>query len=307
MNRHMKFLSFFVCLILSLSCYGQTQNWQLVILGMAQDAGYPQAGCQKACCRSYWEGLNKEQHATCLGLLDTKTKKAWLFEATPDIKDQLFALDTLGYELAGIFLTHAHIGHYAGLIHLGREVMGTRGMPVYAMPKMKAFLENNGPWSQLVTLKNIDIQPLQNEQTVILGKGMQVTPVIVPHRDEYSETVGYIITSGSTSVLFIPDINKWETWDKNLAEEIAKVDYALLDASFFADGELPGRDMSKIPHPFTSETMKLLENQDSIQRNKVHFIHFNHTNPAMFSSPERKSVYDKGFNIVYEGMIINLK
>lgn len=285
----------------------QNTNWQVIVLGMAQDAGYPQAGCKKSCCEAYWQGLNKRQNATCLGLLNTISKKAWLFEATPDIKNQLHALDTLGYELSGIFLTHAHIGHYAGLIHLGREVMGTSDIPVYAMPKMKRFLENNGPWSQLVELNNISLKELKKESSISLGQDLKVTPFLVPHRDEYSETVGYNISTSKNSMLFIPDINKWETWNKNLADEIKNTDYALLDAAFFADGELPGRDMSKIPHPFTTETMELLKELPHEEKSKVHFIHFNHTNPALFESKESNQVLENGFNIVYEGMIFSLK
>ena len=273
---------------------------------MAQDAGYPQAGCEKSCCEAYWKGQNPKQHPTCLALLNEQSKEAWLFEATPDIKDQIRALDTLGYQLSGIFLSHAHIGHYAGLIHLGREVMGTANMPVFAMPKMKAFLENNGPWSQLVELNNIKLKELKNEEAVVLNGSAKVTPVLVPHRDEYSETVGFKIAGPEQSILFIPDINKWETWNKDLAEEIKEVDYAFLDSSFFADGELPGRDMSKIPHPFTSETMELLKNLPAEEKGKVHFIHFNHTNPSLFNSPQRNQIFEKGFNIVKEGLIVKL-
>jgi len=31
------------------------------------------------------------------------------------------------------------MGHYTGLMHFGREVMGTNNLPVYAMPKMKTL------------------------------------------------------------------------------------------------------------------------------------------------------------------------
>ncbi|WP_422359505.1 MBL fold metallo-hydrolase [Reichenbachiella sp.] len=290
----------------NLRCAQSEDNWKLIVLGIAQDAGYPQAGCKKSCCKAYWKGQNPKQHPTCLALLNNQSKEAWLFEATPDFKDQMRALDTLGYQLSGIFLTHAHIGHYSGLIHLGREVMGTKTIPVYAMPKMKSFLENNGPWSQLVSLNNIELKELKNEKSVRLNASTKVTPFLVPHRDEYSETVGFKIAGLNQTILFIPDINKWETWNKDLAEEIKKVDYAFLDASFFADGELPGRDMSKIPHPFTSETMELLQDLPIKEKSKVHFIHFNHTNPALFNSPERKQVLKKGFNIVKEGQMIDL-
>eukprot|EP00957_Ditylum_brightwellii_P156501 11911053-Ditylum_brightwellii.AAC.1 len=63
----------------------------------------------------------------------------------------------------GIFLTHAHIGHYTGLMYLGREALGAVDVPVYAMPRMRSFLKNNGPWSQLVSLGNINIQNLEEK------------------------------------------------------------------------------------------------------------------------------------------------
>ncbi|MEP2025914.1 MAG: MBL fold metallo-hydrolase [Reichenbachiella sp.] len=299
-------VTLFVIILIYSSSQAQKADWQVIVLGMAQDAGYPQAGCKKSCCEAYWTGENPKQHATCLALLNNQSKEAWLFEATPDIKAQWHALDTLGYQVAGIFLTHAHIGHYAGLIHLGREVMGTNNIPVYVMPKMKNFLEANGPWSQLVSLNNIALKELKNEEAIMLNGMAKVTPILVPHRDEYSETVGYHIAGPNQTILFIPDINKWETWNKNLASEISQVNYALLDAAFFADGELPGRDMSKIPHPFTTETMELLKGLPTKEKSKVHFIHFNHTNPALFDSPERNQVLKKGFNVVNEGMVIDL-
>jgi len=31
--------------------------------------------------------------------------------------------------LSGIFLTHRHIGHYAGLMYLGKEVIGAKDLP----------------------------------------------------------------------------------------------------------------------------------------------------------------------------------
>ena len=52
----------------------------------------------------------------------------------------------------GIFLTHAHIGHYSGLIHLGKEALGAKGISVYAMPKMSFFLKRK--WTMESTCKN---------------------------------------------------------------------------------------------------------------------------------------------------------
>jgi len=96
--------------------------------------------------------------------------------------------------------------------------------PVYAMPKMKMFLENNGPWNQLVSEENISIQSLQNETMVKLTSQFSVLSFTVPHRDEFSETVGYKIIGPNKSVLFIPDIDKWHLWVKDIVEEIEQVD-----------------------------------------------------------------------------------
>lgn len=285
-----------------------TDNPFIVVLGVAQDAGYPQAG-QKQEWELIKERTARPKNAVALGLVDPTTKQRWLFEATPDFKLQLQMLDdvsqTNNYPLDGIFLTHAHIGHYTGLIHLGREVMGTSGVPVYAMPKMKAFLEENGPWSQLVDLNNIEIKPQQDSITIQLNSSVSVTPFTVPHRDEFSETVGYEIRVKDKSIIFIPDIDKWSKWNQDIIEAIRKSDMALLDASFFKNGEIPGRDMSEIPHPFVEESMSLFGKLSDEDKAKVYFIHFNHTNPLNFSdSDESKLVREKGFKIAYEGQIM---
>ena len=278
----------------------------LYILGVAQDAGYPQTGCYEVHCMPGWQDASLRRSTVSLGLIDPVSNKKYLFDATPGFPAQFYELEmeapTERYELAGIFLTHAHIGHYTGLMFLGHEAMGASNVPVYAMPRMSAFLKDNGPWSQLVSYKNIVLTPLHDDKTVSLGS-LKVTPFLVPHRDEYSETVGYRIDGPNKSALFIPDINKWSEWHTDLAELIKTVDYALIDATFYADGELPGRDMSKVPHPFVTESMELLEDRSVGERNKVWFIHMNHSNPLLNpQSKESKSVQSKGFNVAVEGI-----
>jgi pyrroloquinoline quinone biosynthesis protein B len=191
-------------------------------------------------------------------------------------------------------------------MHLGREAMGTRDMPVYAMPRMSAFLRDNGPWSQLVSLGNIELRALQHMTPVNLS-AVTVTPFLVPHRDEYSETVGYRIQGPKRSAIFIPDINKWEDWDESIVEMVESVDYALIDASFFADGELGNRDMSQIPHPFVAETMALFEDSSLTVRDRIWFIHMNQSNPLLNSNTEQtRMVLENGFNVAREGVRLPL-
>ena len=282
----------------------------LFVLGVAQDAGYPQAGCYQPHCMRGWENLELRRGATSIALVDPAVKAKYLFDATPNLPEQLYALEeeapSAQYSLAGVFLTHAHIGHYAGLMFFGHEAMGGKQIPVYAMPRMQNYLTTNGPWSQLVSYNNIALQTLQHNKPVEFAN-ISVTPILVPHRDEFSETVGYVISTRHKSALFIPDINKWSVWETDLAEIIQTVDYALLDATFFGDGELPGRDMSKVPHPLVTETMATLNHLSARQRNKVWFIHMNHTNPLLDpSSRESQLVRSAGYNIAEQGIRLPL-
>ncbi len=282
----------------------------IAVLGIAQDAGYPQAGCVQDCCRAYYEGKEEKKLITCLALVDRKAGEYWLFEATPDIAAQLKYVQryTGNKDLpAGIFITHAHIGHYTGLMQLGREAMGAKDVQVWVMPRMDSFLRNNGPWSQLVQLNNIKLQTLYADSSVQLNNTFKITPFRVPHRDEYSETVGFIIQGDKKKVLFIPDIDKWEKWDRNIAEEIGKVDWALLDGTFYKNGELPGRDMKEIPHPFVEESLQYFSSLTSAEKSKVVFIHFNHSNPLLKkNSAEKEKVKKDGFAVAEEGMLIEL-
>ena len=282
----------------------------ITILGTAQDGGFPHIGCQKKCCDDFYKGISLKQKVVSLGLIDRKAQQKFLFEATPDISTQLADLENNHLKtntiINGVFITHAHIGHYAGLLYFGKEALGKKDTRVYAMPKMKGFLENNGPWSQLVTDQNIVFSDLKKDTVIQLNHSLKVTPFLVPHRDEFSETVGYKIEGKNKSALFIPDINKWSLWEKNIVEEVKKVDYAFLDATFFKEGEI-NRPMSEVPHPFIEETVDLFKNESLTTKNKVIFIHFNHTNPALQSnSRERDELELLGFRFATEGQRFKL-
>ena len=278
----------------------------MVVLGVAQDAGYPQIACKKECCQKYRDHKVPGQKVVSLGLFDPATNQKWIFEATPDFPEQLHEADKyMPGNLSGIFLTHAHIGHYTGLMYLGKEAMNAKEVPVYAMPEMQNFLKNNGPWNQLVSLKNIRLQKLKADSTIWLSDNISVTPLLVPHRDEFSETVGYAIRVNNKTVLFIPDIDKWQKWEKDIRSLVSQYAYLFLDGSFYKDGELPGRNMAEIPHPFITESMELFKDLPVTEKSKIWFIHFNHTNPLIDTvSKEYKEVKNRGFNVAAEGQKI---
>jgi pyrroloquinoline quinone biosynthesis protein B len=248
-------------------------DWRLVVLGIAQDAGIPQLGCDEPLCASIRAGQRKRERVASLGLINRTLRKAYLFDATPDFVSQVESL-TGGRLPDAIFLTHAHIGHYTGLMYLGRESVDAQHVVVYGTDRMSTFLRSNGPWSLLVSRGNIDVQAIVPGHAMDLGDGVKVTAYVVPHRDEFTDTVGFVIEGPRKKVLYIPDIDQWQKWDRDIRHMVEQVDVALLDGTFASPNELPGRAMDEIPHPLMQVTRDLLHGV----RAAVWFIHLNHTN-----------------------------
>ena len=300
-----RFFSILFIFLIPFFAFNQIEsNYTIKILGVVQDGGMPHLGNNKTCC----ENIKQDKYVTSLMLMNNENNESFLFDASPDINKQLnFMGDRIKKDLKGIFLTHAHIGHYTGLMYFGREALNSKLVNVYAMPRMKKFLEENGPWSQLVSLQNILIKELSNESKILIDSNVIVQPVEVPHRAEFSETVGYKIYGPNKTALFIPDIDKWYLWEKSIIDEIKQVDYAIIDATFFDSKEVNYRDISEIPHPFVTESMHLFDSIDIKEKNKIYFIHLNHTNPLINKqSDQYKLVRSKGYNVAEEGMKLNL-
>ena len=306
---------FLTILFIIFSCLSYSQKEfspYIIILGTIQDAGSPHMGCEKPCCISLFENPDPNRKVVSLGLVDPLEKKYWLIEASPDFITQCRELKKVsafkhGKSPDGIFLTHAHIGHYTGLMYLGKESYNSKNVPVFAMTRMKGFLIKNGPWSQLFKLNNIRINNINHQEEIKLSNNLSITPFLVPHRDEFSETVGFKINGPKKSVLFIPDIDKWGKWNKSLIKEIKSVDVALLDGTFYDNKELNNRNVSEIPHPFIVETMDLFKQEKNSEKFKINFIHFNHTNPLLDSnSAALIRLKESGFNMAKYKDVINL-
>jgi pyrroloquinoline quinone biosynthesis protein B len=260
--------------------------WEAVVLGIAQDGGVPHPGCTCARCDAAANGRAPRLHVACLGL--TNGERAYLLDATPDLPAQL---RTLGFTRPdGIFLTHAHMGHVTGLVYLGREALATRGVAVHGTASMLEFLRTNAPFRDLEEQHRVALLP--NER-VELG-GLVVEAVPVPHRSEHTDTVGYRVEGPRGSLLFIPDIDAWDTWDRDVRDEVAAVDVAYLDATFLSADELPHRDPAEIPHPFALETMARLDGLGD----RVRLIHLNHTNPLL---GDDAPAVERGFAVAREG------
>ncbi len=281
----------------------------LIVLGIAQDGGAPQAGRFDD---PRWDDTGRSRLVACLGLFDPSSGRRWMIDATPDFRRQLLDLRRASGgadrpALDGVFLTHAHIGHYTGLMFLGHESMGAKAVPVWTMPKMTGFLRRNGPWDQLVRYGNIELRPLAAGVAVQLTEGLSVTPISVPHRQEYSEVVGFRIQGRRRAALFIPDIDSWEQLDAQgvrIEDLIASVDLAYLDGTFFANGEIPGRDMTGFPHPFIRHSIRRFASLPAVERAKIRFIHLNHTNPALDpDSAASREIAAAGLKVARQGEV----
>lgn len=305
---------FIICCLILCNAALMAQSPYGLVLGIAQDGGYPQAGCSKSCCKDVWKQPEVGGHQVAsLAIIDPLTHQSWIVDATPDFPKQLqrlrIHLNDPTHMPSGIILTHAHIGHYSGLMHLGREVMGTSGIPVYVMPRMRRFLESNGPWSQLVKLNNISLQSLKADSLIALNDHIQFIPVQVPHRDEFSETIGCMLRlkdahsdvppvelapgqmmqqtlTKPRQLLYIPDIDAWEKWfpqqtAMRMQQLFSECDHVLIDGTFMNGKELGQTRMKEVPHPFIDDSQQLMSGFPEPLKRKISFIHLNHSNPMM--------------------------
>ncbi len=289
----------------------------LLVLGTAQDGGLPQIACRRECCEAARADPGRRRHVTSLLLVDPRSGRRWIFDASPDLPLQVELarghggpdLDVAGRPALfdGVFLTHAHMGHYSGLIQFGREAYGSAPVDLVGTPRMLQFLTSNGPWSLLFEGGHAQAVSLPAGSTMDLADDLHVTAIQVPHRDEFSDTVGFRIEGPEHSALYLPDIDKWTRWDRDLGVVVASVDYALLDGTFYGPDELPGRNMADVPHPFIVETMEALAREPAPPWHKVFFTHLNHSNPAADpNSAAAAAIEAAGAHVLDEGAILPL-
>ena len=291
-------------LALPAAAAGSGTGVEAVVLGIAQDGGVPHLGCRQRLCVEARRRPARRQRVASLGLLDRAAGKRFVIDATPDVQEQV---ERLGGLPDGILLTHAHIGHYLGLALLGREVLGAKRLPVYCTPSMARMLRENRPWSRLVSLENIAIQEIEPGVEFALTPALRVTAIRVPHRDEDSDTVAYLVRGPSRKLLWLPDIDKWEKWDRSierLLEDPALT--AFLDGTFFDAQEIPGRSIADIPHPLVLETVARLSPRGP-RASKVFFVHLNHTNRLLWDAAAVKDLEKWGFAVAKEGMRLPLE
>ena len=293
---------------------GAVADVELFVLGIAQDGGLPHLGCEKPCCANA-RTAGRVEYPACLGVVDHRgaSEKLLLVEATPRVEEQTALLHQLAdvhgrgrAPVDAVMVTHAHIGDYLGLALFGREVVGAKNLPVWCSPRFAGYLRGHGPWKQLVELGQIDVHAFEVGEPFAPWEGVSVRAVQVPHRDEFSDTMAYVISGPNRSVLFVPDVDAWEKAPGLLDRLLDGVDVAYLDATFYDGSELPGRSLDEIPHPLMTRTMDRLQEQAAAHPGRLRFLHLNHTNPALHDPALRARIEARGFRVAVMGERVTL-
>jgi pyrroloquinoline quinone biosynthesis protein B len=281
-----------------------------IVLGIMQDGGLPHLGCRCSRCAQAYEDPRKAEFAASLAVVDRRcdVDRVWLIDATPDIKYQLNSLGAfLGTRTSqpnrlnqpdGIFLTHADMGHIAGLSQFGPATMIVDKLKLYGAPAVLNLIRDADLWRNA---EQLGFHPLEAASTIELGDDLTITPVPVPHTDDWAiGTFAFLIAGPEKLMLYLPDIDDWELWPR-AREVVSSVDYALVDATFFGWEELSGRPPAA--HPLVSETLSFFADLPC----QFVLIHLNHTNPVLDpDSPEHKRVLDAGARVAKTGETFSL-
>ena len=291
------------------------QEISAVVLGIMQDAGLPHIGCLcERCQRAVNE--NKPEYAACLAVVDRRFEQTavWLIDATPDIRRQLYLLHPyLGShperpnrmrQPDGLFLTHAHMGHTAGLAELGPEGMAVKGLPVYGPAGLVEVLRQTRLWQPLTA--NLQLNALRPNQPFRLAADLIITPIPVPHRDELNTgTFAFRLQGPAHSLLYLPDIDQWELWPE-AKQTLSTVEIVLADASFYSTAEVGGRSIAV--HPMVPDTLAFFADLPC----RLVLTHLNHTNPVLDVGRVERAVVETAVtkkaavSIAYTGQFFSL-
>jgi pyrroloquinoline quinone biosynthesis protein B len=282
-----------------------------VVLGVAQDAGLPHVGCRCGRCLSAQDDPTAVEYAAAMAVVDARHRPnlVWLIDATPDIKFQLnFLAPVLGAhplmpgrlrQPDGLFLTHAHMGHTAGLAQLGPEGMNVTDFPVFASTGLLTVLRETSLWRPLVG--NLQLNALVADIAIDLVPGLSITPLEVPHRDELGAgTFAFRVQGPDGTLLYVPDIDDWNRW-LPAREIIAGADVTLADASFYSADEIAGRP--PVAHPLVPDTVAFFADLPG----RLILTHLNHTNRLLGQgSASRAELAAQGVTVARFGQIISL-
>ena len=262
---------------------------QLVVLGSGQDGGSPQLGSQ---------GASTARTASSVAVVSDRMRL--LFDASPDLRTQSTVLwdGRSGPVFDAVFITHLHMGHYAGLVHFGREAADTHRIPLHASPSVIDALEANEPWASLFRNGNLLPEPMESP---VRFERVEVRRLPVPHRPDISDASAFSVSvDGKPWALYLPDIDGWDLWDQAHVV-VAAHDLCVVDATFGAEDEVPGRDLATIPHPLVADTIERFG--DLASSTTIVLSHINHSNAINDPTSDLAALArSAGFVVAEDGM-----
>lgn len=280
---------------------------EVIVLGIAQDGGVPHAGCRCSSCSAAREDPSRRHHTVSLGIISGN--RFAMVDATQDFEHQHHMLWSRaatsgagdGERFPGpeaVVITHAHTGHYSGLWQLDRSVLAAKDVVVYCPPATAGLISTNEPFRAMEHEGFIRIAPVQFTTPFELLPDVELELVSVPHRSEWdTDTAAVAIRGPEQSVLYLPDIDSWSGWDRDISSYVSEFDVALIDGCFW---EAPPR--KGVPHPPITESMDLLQAVADAGEVEIIFTHINHSNPVLVpGGDEGREVERRGFHIAREG------
>ncbi len=275
------------------------------LLGIAQDGGVPQAGCTKTCCMDAVGGRRRTRYPVSLGVT-TEVGSKHLMDVSRSLPDHLINWGKEENDIGridSIWLSHAHVGHYDGLFQFGREVMGTSSIPCHLSKSMHEFCMSTPSLASLFDEGHLIAEVFDGDAAIEISEHVAISPIKVPHRDEFSDTHGFVIKGPKRRLLYLTDHDSWdETLGFHEADDIRSwlrsmhIDIALVDGTFWSEEELGGK-ATEIGHPTVQDTLERLgERRHDDPR--IVFIHLNHTNPLLEDAgSEQAKVRSMGWEV----------
>ena len=292
---------------------------KVTILGTAQDAGIPQAGCSCKRCINAHNFPEYKKYPVSIGIEGCDGSKH-LLEITRNLPEQLKEWSG-EVEPLGIFvpetvtITHLHLGHIEGIGQFGKPVMNTSDLPIYLSEKNRESIEQRNDIQLMIKERNIKFEPQKYNHSFQPKEdcGFKLRLIPIPHRSELGDTAGIIIEGKKKNLLFLPDQDSWEKTLESFSVKdirelftLLEIDIAWIDGTFWNLKELPGRNLKEIPHPIIEESLELLGMRRP-EDPEVSFIHLNHSNPVNDNdSMERKLVQSRGWSVCERNQTVTL-
>ncbi len=170
------------------------------------------------------EGDGWDLARPCMGSILCFQGRVYLVDAGPGIQYSLAALGISANEVAGIFHTHCHDDHFAGLTSLARA---DRRVPYFAVPPvrssvMKKYASLTGRVEETF-YRYFEPRDLALDAWNRLEGGLEVMPVCSPHPVETSVFFFRVLKeSAYRSYAHLADISSFEVLKKMVTDDPAK-------------------------------------------------------------------------------------